>query len=656
MRRLIPIGEVCQDWRDNVYYGLVNRQGDPIEPNAITLSGPGTAVVSLPQDGVTDVVSVMQAAHDRLLAQGGGPLRVLPRILGRPKFQWKSTFFHDPRVSIEWPGKGLCDFVLAAHFPLASFIYRDTGSGVVSYHPILQRCAIYLIPYAPFSPKGTILTPSSEGVPAYYEGFTIDGNASNQDAEVFGIYAPPGKTDPNWAFVAGAYSQDQTVSPGGAINMSADAQAYYGYTTRGVEIFNTSGTQFFSGSDRQRTHLMEGTKGTLGGVNNPDGSALYTARGYDIQGNDGWVFGGGWGNNNGASQGSGESGMLRVQCNYFPPKGTDAGSISLRDEAVNGSMNVANVINTLARYEVSSGNPIKARGGGYVGNNFLWGGSMQTTGPNAGRPIGATSEDADAFLQVSGYGQTVDIGNVRSVGTDGTVPKYHLSAMQGAGVRYSGIATSNPDGSQSYRGATPFYTDGTLGAIGFDYFDPYAAVLHIGVHWKGLLAGPTIANTQFVQFDSPINPVAGIVGQSGGTAPPAGFQGEPGAANATITLVNNTAADVTTLQLKAPGEYDLYGEVQIAATTATAAAAGAYFEISISTAANTLDSSSARLYAGQILPIPAGATNVPMLALRVGPIRVGLSVNTTYHLVVKGNSLSTNAAISAAGVLHSRRW
>lgn len=617
--------------------------------------GGATAYFVPPNDGVTGCVGRMQAAHDLLLARGGGRLMVAPRLTAN-KYVWEKTLFHHPKVVIDWPGKGLADFRVVDHLPLASFIYRDIATGIVALRALPTRCIIYAIPYAPFDPRGTVITPSSEGITSVYQGFTIDGNASNQDGEVLGIYAPPGKTDPFWPFVAGAFSQNQVTNPGGSINLSADAQAYYSFTTRGVEIFNTSGTQFFAGSDRQRTHFLEGTKGTLGGVNNPDGSALYTARGYDIQGNDGWVFGGGWGNNNGAGQGAGESGMMRVQNNIFPPKGNDAASIGVRDEAVNGSMNVCNVINTLARLEVAAGNPIKARGGGYVGNNFLWGGSMQSTGPNAGRPTGVTTEEGDTFLQFQGYGQTVAIGNVFSVGTDGTTPKYHISATQGAGVLAWNPATSNSDGSQSYRGATPWLTDGTLGVIGGGWLDPFTATLHIAVSWQGLLAGPNITNTQFVQIDSPLNPVAGIVGQSGGTAPPAGFQGEPGAANATITLVNNTAADVTTLQLKAPGEYDLYGEVQIAATTATAAAAGAYFEVSISTAANTLDSSSARLYAGQILPIPAGATNVPMLALRVGPIRVGLSVNTTYHLVVKGNSLSTNAAISAAGVLHSRRW
>src|SRR6185295_9157132 len=247
--------------------------------------GAYTITVTLDEDG-TDVVPSLQVAHDRLLARGGGILTVKPRRTS-VKPTWGSTLFNDPRVKLVLPGKGLAAFKVAANFPLANYTYRNTTTGVVANSPILQRCCIYVIPYAPFDPTGQVITPSSEGVIAYYEGFTIDGNKTQQSAEVFGIYAPPGKTDPNWPFVAGAYSQNQVTNPGGSINLSADAQAYYGYTARQVEIFNTSGTQFYAGADRQRTHLLEEVKGTLGGVNNPDGTALYLARGYDIQGNDG---------------------------------------------------------------------------------------------------------------------------------------------------------------------------------------------------------------------------------------------------------------------------------------------------------------------------------------------------------------------------------
>jgi hypothetical protein len=620
-----------------------------------------SAYVTPPSDGITGAIAMIQAAHDQLLNDfNGGKLTIAPR-LGSAKYLWEKTFFHHPKVKIEWPGKGLADFVLIDHLPLAQYVYRDVATGVVALRDLPARCCIYLIPYAPFDLTGQVITPSANGVITSYEGFTIDGNKTNQDGYCYGIYAPPGKTDPNWPFVAGAFAQNQVTNPGGAVNMNADAQAYYGFNTRAVEIFNTTGTQFFAGADRQRTHLLEETKGTLGGINNPDGSALYIARGYDIQGNDGWVFGGGFGNNNGASQGSGESGMMRIQNNVFPPKGNDAASIGVRDEAVNGSMNVGNVINTLARYEVAAGNPIKARGGGYVGNNFLWGGFMQTSGPNTGRPVGVTTDEGDTFLQFQGYGQTVAIGNVFSVGTDGTTPKYHVSATQGAGVLSWNPATSNVDGSKSYRGTTPWFTDNTLGVIGGGWLDPIPAsggapVLHIGVSWKGLLAGPNVANTQFVQVDSPLIPAAGIVGRFDGASPPVGMVGEPGANSGTISAITTgVEADVTTLVLQA-GEHDLYGEVQYVLGAVSVAAATAYFEVSISTNANTMDRSSARIYAADFLAIPAGgASGTPLRALRVGPLRVSLVANQTYHLVIKGVSISTNT-ISAAGVLHSRRW
>jgi hypothetical protein len=639
-----------------------DRRGTVAELKSLILddyAGPATAsaYVTPPSDGITGAIAAIQAAHDQLLNDfNGGKLTIAPR-LGSQKYLWEKTFFHHPKVKIEWPGKGLADFVLIDHLPLAQFVYRDVATGVVALRDLPSRCCIYVIPYAPFDLTGQVITPSANGVITAYEGFTIDGNKTAQDGYCYGIYAPPGKTDPNWPFVAGAWSMNQVTNPGqGVVNLNADAQAYYGYTTRSVEIFNTTGTQFYAGADRQRTHLLEETKGTLGGINNPDGSALYVARGYDIQGNDGWVFGGGFGNNNGASQGSGESGMMRLQNNVFPPKGNDPASIGVRDFAVNGTMNVCNVINTLARMEVAAGNPIKARGGGYVGNNFLWGGFMQTSGPNTGRPVGATTEEGDSSLQFQGYGQTVAIGNVFSVGTDGTTPKYHISATQGAGVLAWNPATSNVDGSKSYRGTTPWFTDNTLGVIGGGWLDQYTATLHIGVSWKGLMAGPNVASTQFVQIDTPLVAAAGIVGRTDGAAPPAGFVGEPGANSGTIAAITlNAEADVTTLVLQA-GEHDLYGEVQFALAAISVAAASAYFEVSISSTANTMDRSSARIYAADFLAIPAaGASGTPLRSLRVGPLRLSLAGNQTFHLVIKGAAISTNT-ISAAGVLHSRRW
>jgi hypothetical protein len=638
-----------------------DRRGTVAELQTLILdgfTGPATAsaYVTPPNDGITGAIAAIQAAHDQLLNDfNGGKLTIAPR-LGSQKYLWEKTFFHHPKVKIEWPGKGLADFVLIDHLPLAQYRYRDVTTGVVALRDLPSRCCIYVIPYAPFDLTGQVITPSANGVITAYEGFTIDGNKTAQDGYCYGIYAPPGKTDPNWPFVAGAWSVNQVTNPGqGTVNMNADAQAYYGYTTRSVEIFNTTGTQFYAGADRQRTHLLEETKGTLGGINNPDGTALYIARGYDIQGNDGWVFGGGFGNNNGASQGSGESGMMRVQNNVFPPKGNDPASIGVRDFAVNGSMNVCNVINTLAQLSVSAGNAIKVRGGGYVGNNFLWGGFMQTSGPNAGRPVGVTTEEGDAFLQFSGYTQTVSMGNVMSVGTDGTTPKYHVSAVQGAGVRHSGIATSNPDGSASYRGATPLYTDNTLGVIGYDYLDPFTATLHIGVHWKGLLAGPNLANTQFVQIDSPLVASAGIVGRSDGAAPPVGMLGEPGASNGTTAgLVTGVDTDLAQLVL-VKGEYDVYAEIVVALGAVSAAAPQATFELSISTSA-AMDRSSARIYAPAFLAIPAGgASGTPLCSLRVGPLRASLAANQTYHMVVKGTNLTTNT-ITVSGAIHSRRW
>src|SRR6185295_11448041 len=169
---------------------------------------------------------------------------------------------------------------------------------------------------------------------------------------------------------------------------------------------------------------------------------------------------------------------------------------------------------------------------------------------------------------------------------------------------------------------------------------------------------PNLANTQFVQIDSPLIAAAGIVGRADGTAPPAGFVGEPGASNGTVTLVNNTAADATTLVLAAPGEYDLYMDTQFVATTATTAAATAYFEASMSTTANSLDTSSARVYAGMALAIPTGLSAQPLVSLQRGPQRVSLSStmsNATYHGVVKGSAIGANAAITGAVVLHSRR-
>jgi hypothetical protein len=619
---------------------------------------PSVGYVMLPTDGVTGAVGHLQIAHDAILAAGGGTLRISPRADGAAKFVWEKTFFRHPKVKILWPGKGQADFRLIDHFPLAQFTYRDTTTGVVAQRDLPARCLIYDIPYAPFDPRGTVITPSSEGVVAPYEGFAIDGNKSNQDGNyIYGIYAPPGKTDVNWPFVAGAFSVDQVVNPGGGtINLNADAQAYYGYTTRYVEIFNTSGTQFFAGADRQRTHLLEGTKGTLGGLNNLDGTAITIARGFDLQGNDSWVLGGGFGNNNGACQCSGASGMMRTSTNFFIPKGTDAQSICTRDEAPNGSMSVNNIFNGLVCLEVAAANPIKARGGGYVGNNFLWtDGQMQATGPNAGRPNGVTTEEGDAFLRVQGYGQTTAVGNVFSVAVDGTTPKYHISATQGAGVLAWNPATSNPDGSQSYRGTSPWYTDGTLGVIGGGWLDPFTAILHIGVSWKGLLAGPNLANTQFVQCDSPFIAAAGIVGRSDGTAPPVGMIGEPGFANGTAAaLTTGVDTDVAQLTL-IKGEYDVYASVVLALGAVSVAAPSATFELSISTT-SAMDRSTSNVYAPLLLPIPAGgASGSPLCSLRVGPLRASLSANQTYHIIVRGINLSTNT-VSASVNAKSRRY
>jgi len=600
----------------------------------------------LTSDG-TDVVPKLQAAHDRLLALGGGVLSIAPRAPGAAKPSWKSTFFCDPRVKLVLPGKGLADFTLADNFPLASFRYRDINTGVVAVRPILQRCAIYVIPYAPFDPRGTVITPSYQGVIAYFEGFTIDGNKQNQSAEVLGIYAPPGKTDPNWAYVAGAYSVDQVAHPGGGtINMNADPQAYYGYTTRQVEIFNTSGDQFFAGADRQRTHLLDETKGTLGGVNNPDGTALYTARGFNLQGNDSWVSGGGFGNNNGIPQGSGQSGMMRVLMNLFSPKGSDAASLCTRDFAVNGSMNVGNVLNGLARLECSAGNTVKARGGGYVGNNFLWGGSMETSGPNTGRPVGVTNEEGDTFLQFQAYEQCVAIGNVFSVGTDGTTPKYHVSATQGAGVRYSGVATSAPDGSKSYRGTTPFFTDNTLGVVGYDYLDPYTQTMHIGVHWKGAVAGANIASTQFVQVDTPL--VADLVGHPDANAVAQGFIGETGGATFNTTaLTTNVIQELGAVTLT-PGRYKVMAKA-LFVSTGGVTGSGVRLELYVSDVdGNTINQSDIAQYDGKAKPLSTSPTGI-IDTLGTLWFAYRAATNKTLHCNVR--ALFSGTDLSAAGVL-----
>jgi hypothetical protein len=624
------------------------------------LNDPSVGFAALPTDGVTGAVGILQAAHDAVLAAGGGTLRVSPRPIG-VKYVWEKTFFRHPKVRIQWPGKGLADFVAIDNFPLAQFLYRDAATGIVAQRDLTARCLIYDIPYAPFDPRGTIITPSSEGVIAAYSGFTIDGNKQGQNGNyVYGIYAPPGRADPNWPYVAGAFSVDQVANPGGGtINLNADAQAYYGFTADEVEIFNTSGTQFFAGGDRQRTHLLAGVKGTLGGINNADGTALTVARGFDLQGNDSWVFGGGFGNNNGACQSSGPSGMLRVQTNFFIPKGTDAASLCTRDESPNGTAAVGCVFNGLVRMETSAGNAIKARAGTWSGNFFGWSASqMQATGPNAGRPLGVTTEDGDAFMQVQAYTQVAVIGNNFSVAVDGTCPKYHISAVNGGGVLAWNPATSNPDGTQSYRGTSPWFTDATLGVIGGGWLDPYTQILHIGVSYKGLFVGANVAATQFVQFDSPVVFANGTVGQTGGVAPQTGYQGETFFTSASSALTNNVITDVTTLVVTGPIESDMYAEVQFAVgATATTAAVNAVFECTLSTVVTNIDNSNPRIYQGITLPIQTGLQNQPLVGLRVGPIiqRLAAGQNATLRLAVRGK-FSTNATIAAQGTIHGRRW
>jgi len=653
--RLDPVGPISRAYNgDGSYAGLVDRQGEPIEPAGLTIrSGEITFIV--PPTGGAGWSSMLQAACDDRHARGGGTVVIGPTPVTKPFTADKPIILHGD-TNVVGCGVGVTNVQVADHFPMAQVYSRkEVTPGVwqVGIFDCEQRAVFYILPEAPFDVRGMTLTPSNYRVPPRFEGMTISSNKGLQDGPVSAIYAPNGSTDPEWARVSGAYASPGY--PSGVIDLTANPVAYDGFQVDNFEVYSLSGTPYYAGSDRQRGKIGRNVRGIGCGTLDGGGNIVFDAAGYEIKGND-WVVlpGAGFGGNTSPVKGSGQSGSIRSEINAWTQKGPNA-YLAVQDIGVNGASLSASVLNGAYRAQIAAGAGNARTGISVTGVHFLPDDGLVTTGQPSGTIPSVPDDAHNASASFAGYRHCVVTGCTFSTDKNGKTFKFVIAAATSAGVRFSGDLSSET-GVKPYL-TTPFYTDAT-GSIGYDYFDPHTLTLHLGVHSNGVAAGADIAHTQFVTVDTPLVAAAGLVGQATGAAPAQGYQGERGFASGTAALATGVAADATTITLTGPIEADLFAEVQFSVGgTATTAAVNAVWQASISTAANTLDTSNARVYAGETKAIAVGLQNQPLSALRVGPIAVNLAQgqSQTYHIVAQGN-FSTNATITAAAATHWRRW
>lgn len=464
--------------------------------------------LSPPNDGTTGVWASIQAACDAIHASGGGTLVIAPNNPAIP-YVFDKTVIHHNDTEIQGCGKGVTVFNVIDHFPLAQVYSRvetppGSGTWVIGMNDCEQRACFYTIPEAPFNPNGMVNTLSNYSVSIRFSNFTIHGNKNNQDGPMSCIYAPKGASDPEFNRVSGAYAAPGY--PTGAIDPNANPVAYDCFETIDVEAHAFSGTAFFGGGDRQRAKLGHGTRGIGCGVLNSDGSIKYDGSGYKFLGNDCVVIPGtGFGSNTSPVSCSGASGSLRSEMNAWTQNGPNS-AMSALDNNTNGACTTTTVFNGSYRAQVPSGGANSTKGVILAAIDFRIDDSLHNysytdpithivtpTAPS-GNPFGVTDDSHNGYAQFSGYRHVACFGNAMSVDKNAKSFKYHCTATTSAGVRYSGIATSEL-GYKSYTAATPFFTDSTS-SIGFDYFDPNTKVLHIGVHSNNVL---TVGN---VQFDS----------------------------------------------------------------------------------------------------------------------------------------------------------
>jgi hypothetical protein len=623
-----------------------------LQSTAATVDASTSVTVYPPTDGVNGWADTIQAACDAVHAKGGGDVLIAPSTA----YIADKTIFVHPDTNVIGSGTGVTLATVKANFPLASCISRvQTSPGVweVGTFPCEQRAVFYILPEAPFDPLGMVLTTAGYQRVPELANLTILGNKNNQSAQVFGVYAPQGKSDPEWARVSGAYAAPGY--PTGVIDLNADAQAYTAWYVHDFECYQLSGTGFYAGPDRQRAKIGNSTNCQQSGTYSGS-SVVLDARGYEILGNDAVIApGSGFGNNTSPVQGSGQSGHLVAGANLYPQKGPNA-YVVFKNQDTNGASLSNSVLNGAAQSQTSTGGSNARKGIVLSGNDFNMSQVLVTSGQPSGTIPSVPDDAHNAYTYYSGYRQCVSAGNVFSVDVNSKSFKYHVSAVNASGVRHSGIASSEPN-VQSYL-TTPFYTDNTLGVIGYDYLDPYTATLHIGVSWKGLLAGANIASTQFVQMDSPLVVSQGIAGGPGGTAPQVGYLGERIVANGNLaSLTNGAQTNIATLVCTA-GEYSLNADIQIVITTNPTVATNLQIEFSVSETSATLDGSSSRLYGSQLIPIPAGINasgGIGICHISLADILKSPSANKTYYVVVRATGMSTNT-LTATATIHGRRW
>jgi hypothetical protein len=289
--------------------------------------------------------------------------------------------------------------------------------------------------------------------------------------------------------------------------------AYDCFETLDVEADNFSGTPFFGDTDRQRGKLDRGTRGVSCGILNSDGSILYDAAGYEFYGNDCVVCTGtGFGSNTSPVK-MAASGALKSHLNATSQRGPNS-ALAVLDLATNGANTTSSVLQAGYRAQVSSGGTYAPKGVVLAAIDGRLDESLhiytytdpltliQYSSAPSGNPFGVTDDSHNAYAQFQGYRQVVCGLNAWSADKNGKSFKYHASAIASAGVRYSGVASSET-GVQSYVGSSPFFTDNT-GSIGYDYYDSFTKQLHLGVHTNNVTTAGTIV------FDSPVTFAAGV--------------------------------------------------------------------------------------------------------------------------------------------------
>ena len=441
----------------------------------------------MPADTDADVTAFFKAQHDYALAQGLSFVRWKPRKDGKP---WRvGMIAWHPSISIVC--EGVPRFEAIDNVPLLNIARRvEVSPGVYEYQaaaPADQRGFIYLLARAPFAEGQSINTPSTEGYKFTISGALIyDGNKNGQTANggatynpASFIYAERGKNDPDYDKVAAA---------------NGDAKAYDAFRLEHCEVYNTSGTAFYSGPDRQRGHIGGKCRATGCGVV-VAGVVKTEARGYEWRGNDCITdsgFGGG-GNTGEGGYFGGNSGAMFVHGNYWnqnPYMPDAATAFTLAN--VNGAVALSNVFNASLVATVSASAANAKKGIAVLGNDCRIADELFLPGRASGDPLGVADISKNAAMVFAGYRQVQCVGNTFSPDKDGKAWAYLVSATDSAGVYASFSATSEP-------GKAPFavspFRAASGASIGYNWFDGYTGLLHLGV---------TAENTRVrgVQFDT----------------------------------------------------------------------------------------------------------------------------------------------------------